>query len=295
VLPTLATTTDGGRTWRTVAVPTPNGSTQFAPVVPALVKGNVVVAYGAWDTDTGNHLRPFVDVSTDGGRTWNLRSGPAGVTVPGGAATRIFSAADTDHWALASANRLFVTDNGGRTWTQRAQFAGISRIDDVTRASATAMFVSAVSDLSNQSTVVLGTIDAGTNWLGVSGSAPPQRNSTVSPIPGGIVGCPTRPLTPAPPGDPPPGLVAAAIENIRSQRHYDPTVANVYRVGASPGGTFASVFTFNVRSCGKNVVDQSWVVELYGPAGQGGGGSTAQAQIVLAHYADGWHVFGRYH
>ena len=144
-------------------MPTPHGSTQFAPVVPALVRGNVVITYGAWDTDTGIQLRPFVDVSTDGGRTWSLRSGPAGVTVPGGAATRIFSAADADHWALASANRLYVTDNGGRTWTERAQFAGLSRIDYVTRASATAIFVSAVSDLSNQSTVVLGTIDAGDN------------------------------------------------------------------------------------------------------------------------------------
>ena len=89
--------------------------------------------------------------------------------------------------------------------------------------------------------------------------------------------------------------MAAAIENIRTVRHYNPTVANVYRVGASPANTFGYLFAFQVGSCGKNVVDNSWVVELYGPTGQGGGGSTAQAQVVLAHYADGWHVFGRYH
>ena len=89
--------------------------------------------------------------------------------------------------------------------------------------------------------------------------------------------------------------MAAAIENIRTERHYNPTVDSVYRVGGPPAGTFASVFTFNVGSCGPSVVANTWVVELHGPIGQGGGGSTAQAQVVLAHYADGWQVFGRYH
>ena len=36
----------------------------------------------------------------------------------------------------------------------------------------------------------------------------------------------------------------------------------------------------------------AWVVELTGPLG---GASIDQTQLALAHSADGWHVFGRYH
>jgi hypothetical protein len=103
-------------------------------------------------------------------------------------------------------------------------------------------------------------------------------------------------VTPAPPGSPPAGLVAAAIENVRSERHYTPTVERAYLLAAPPADAeFANVFTYNVGACDPGVVVASWVVEMHGPIGRGGGGSTAQAQVVLAHYADGWHVFGRYH
>ena len=296
-LPTLATTTDGGHTWRTVAVPTPHGATQFAPVVPALVRGNVVITYGAWDTDTATQLRPFVDVSTDGGRTWSLRPGPEGVTVPGGTATRIFSAADADHWALGFRNHLYVTDNGGRTWTDQEQFAGVRSIFYVARPSATAMFVSGIGDPAGRSTVVLGTINSGDNWITADFGGPPQSASDKTETwPGGIVGCPTRTLTPAEPGDPPPGLVEAAFAYIRAQGFWEPDAASaVYKVGDNSTGVFGELFSFQLRSCPTGSVANSWVVELYGKIGSGGGGSTPSAEVVLAHYADGWHVFGRYH
>jgi hypothetical protein len=89
--------------------------------------------------------------------------------------------------------------------------------------------------------------------------------------------------------------VAAAIDYVRTVRHWPPAnVAHVYRVGDNVP-SYGVVFTYNVGSCGHAVVNSSWVVELWGAPGSGNGGSTPQAQVVLAHYADGWHVFGFYH
>ena len=36
------------------------------------------------------------------------------------------------------------------------------------------------------------------------------------------------------------------------------------------------------------------VAYVIGPPNAGQGGSTARVTLALAHYADGWHVFGRY-
>jgi photosystem II stability/assembly factor-like uncharacterized protein len=287
VLPKLANTTDGGRSWRAVDVPTPNGSTQFAPVVPALVKGNVVVAYGGWNTDTGSQLRPFVDVSIDGGRTWSLRSGPASVAVPGGAATRIFGAADASHWALAAANRLYVTDDGGKTWIERARFAGIYQIEDIAFLDPNVIFVSGLGDPLRRSTVVLKTSDGGETWTTIDEQSPIGPPGDVAPFPGGIIGCPTRPLTP---GLPTTAIAQAALAYVKFP---NPTVSAVYR-GSSEEGDFGRIFSFNVGSCGPDVLDNIWVAYVHGVPNAGQGGSTARVGLALAHYADGWHVFGRY-
>jgi hypothetical protein len=254
------------------------------------VRGNVIVAFGG--QSTGMMFSPFFVVSVDGGRTWSRRPGPTSLP---GTLPNAFDIADAEHWALGWANFFYVTDDGGRTWINRAQFSGVLEITDIALVDSSVAFVSGIAGPSVQSAVVLKTSDGGDSWTTVDAQGPVGPPGSVASVPGGIIGCPTRPLTPAAPGDPPPGLVAAAIRNIRTERHFDPTVDHVYRVAAPSGGTFGSVFTFNVGSCGTNVVDNSWVVELSGPIGQGGGGSTAQAQVVLAHYDDGWHVFGRYH
>jgi photosystem II stability/assembly factor-like uncharacterized protein len=287
---TLDATTDGGRTWREVSVPSPAPHRGLPLSIRGVkVRGNVIVVFGG--QTTGFVFTPFFDVSTDGGSTWRRSPGPRAFS----ALASGFDVADANHWAIAWSNYLYVTDDGGKTWDERAQFDGVYQIHDIAFLDPNVTLVSGVGDRLSQSAVVLKTSDGGDTWTTIDAQAPVGPPGNVASVPGGIIGCPTRPLTPAAPDDPPPGLVAAAIHNIRTERHFEPTVDHVYRVAAPAGGTFGSVFTFNVGSCGKDVVDNSWVVELSGPIGQGGGGSTAQAQVVLAHYDDGWHVFGRYH
>jgi hypothetical protein len=157
------------------------------------------------------------------------------------------------------------------------------------------MFVSGVGNPLNHSTVVLASRDGGNTWSTADSWAPPQTGNIVN-FPGGIIGCPTHPLTPAPGGNPQPGLEAAAFQYIRSQRHWDPTAAATYPVnGSNPKGSYGDLFKFQLASCGQATMQNAWVVEVAGVPGQGGGGSTSQAQLALSHSADGWHVFGFYH
>jgi photosystem II stability/assembly factor-like uncharacterized protein len=289
----LKTTDDAGITWHGVNVPTKTAPGSSTRVWPVFARDDVVVAQGT--TSTGNFDQPFFAVSTDRGATWALRAGPS-VSVQRTGEASAFGAADADHWAVGARNRLFVTDDGGGTWTEKQQFAGVRGIWYVARPSVNAMLVSGYGDARQTSTVVLGTTDAGASWRIVDVSAPPMRSdaSRVN-FPGGIVGCPTRTVTPAEPGNPPPGVVAAAFAYIRAQGFWEPdAVSAVYKVG-NLGGVFGELFNFHLRSCPKDAVANSWVVELHGKSGSGGGGSTPRAELALAHYADGWHVFGRYH
>ena len=73
------------------------------------------------------------------------------------------------------------------------------------------------------------------------------------------------------------------------------TIRHVYRVGEIPPLSYGDEFIFAVRPCGADVADQSWVVEMIGPPHSGPGGNAIQADVALAHYADGWHVFQRMH
>jgi len=288
----LLRTTDGGRTWQPVRVPTPKALPGLASGVDVgAVTPDAIIAIGS--APTGNLTHLFFDVSTDGGNRWTMRTGPTnrpfGTTEP-----RAFSAVDANHWQLSGLNWLWTTADGGRTWTEVAQFAGLSQIDSVAFLTPDVGFVSGRGGrLTQSATVVRQTTDGGASWTTVSERVPPlTRNTGVVNFPGGIVGCPTRPLTPPPPGNPPRGLVDAAKVFMRPEPQ---TVGQVYRVGQNPKGSFGSLFKFQVGSCGDETVANAWVVELYGPIGQGGGGSTDQTQLALAHSADGWHVFGRYH
>jgi hypothetical protein len=286
----LTHTLDGGRTWE----PSLGAGVDNAELRPLAADGDTVVAL-ATATD-GGIVQPSFEVSTDAGNSWIDRPGPADT---GGGNTVPFAAGgvDAQHLQLAAGNQLFTTANQGRTWTQVAEFAGISEITEVHFLTPQIGFVAATgTGAASSGTVVLQTNDGGDTWTPVASDAPPlASDATGMNTPGGLFGCPTHPLVPAPPGNPPLGLVEAAVHNIETTRGWTPVGKPVaYRVGRT-AGSFSEVFNFQIPSCGPETVAASWVVELQGAPGSGGGGSTPQAQVVLANTPDGWRVYGRYH
>ena len=106
---------------------------------------------------------------------------------------------------------------------------------------------------------------------------------------GGVIGCPTQPLSAALPGDPPPGVVSAAINGVSAHSSgKDGIISAVYPVGSPDAGVFGNKVLANIASCGTERAHASWVVELRYPRG------AQLSAVVLAHYADGWHMYGRY-
>jgi photosystem II stability/assembly factor-like uncharacterized protein len=265
----VLTTFDSGATWRAVTLPAAPHVVGFRPELYQVVaRGRSVVVWrGNWN---GTVFEPFFDVSSDEGHTWSQRRGPNGLQVAGNA-NSLFDAADARHLRFFSGERLWISDDGGRTWTRRPRNLAGAYVQSISFPTADVGWIMGRTRRSSPS--VLRTADAGRTWNDVTNGRPP---------PGGIVGCPTRPLTPAPAGDPPPGVVSAAIayEDARAVG-IGGTVTAVYRVGYVGAGAFGNTFRDNVTSCGPAVARATWVVEF---------GATA---VVLAHYADGWHVFGR--
>jgi hypothetical protein len=66
-----------------------------------------------------------------------------------------------------------------------------------------------------------------------------------------------------------------------------------YHLGDNPKGSFGYLFRYQVGSCGPATMANGWVVEMHGPAIKGRA-YIPRAYLAFAHYADGWHVFGRY-
>jgi photosystem II stability/assembly factor-like uncharacterized protein len=289
----LLRTADRGRTWSSVPVPWPQtpGSVGV-DIRPVTVAGDLIVAQGSNPDGHLTHL--FFDLSTDGGRTWSMRSAPP---VPF-ASDRVapVGATDADHWQVGSTDQLWTTADGGGTWTRIAEFAGISQITAVDFITPEIGFVAATGiGTTADGTVVLQTNDGGDSWSTVAISAPPMSGDGPINFPGGIFGCPTHRLAAPPSGDPPAGLIEAAVRNIVTSRGWTPVgEPTAYRVGTD-AGNYSEIFNFQIPSCGPGTVAASWVVELQGAPGSGGGGSTPQAQVVLAYSPDGWHVYGRYH
>jgi photosystem II stability/assembly factor-like uncharacterized protein len=277
----LVTTTDSGATWQPVTLPAAPEGVFLTKVV---ARGSFVIVWcGAV---TGASTPTFFDVSTDGGRTWSRRLGPPRLDTTG-VSPLGFSAADATHWRLL-AGALWITDDGGRTWASRARPA-IDSVHSLAFPTPDVGWISGNSSAS-QVPVVLRTTDAGRTWTDLSNGLPTLAPAVAIPdVPGGIIGCPTRSLIPVPPGNPPPGVVPAAIAEVTAQSQWgDPVVTSAYRVGDGSAGAFGNAFIDNVNSCGLAIADASWVVELHYPA-------AAQLwAVVLAHYADGWQVYGSY-
>ncbi len=282
----LMRTSDGGLTWQSVDTPV------LPPVAPVLATVDTVVARG--ERSTGMMVQPFFDISVDGGTTWRLARFSPDVQVPG-TLPHPMVAADADHLALAVADRLYSSDDGGENWTLHNEFAGLQQIDYLAYPTPDVIVVSGIADPANGSTAVLASSDGGETWATVTFDAPPlEPDAPVVNWPGGIIGCPTHPLTPPPPGDPPAGLVSAA-ETYAGAGPDGWAVGSIatYRVGDTSKGQFGSLFKFHVESCGPATMGNAWVVELHSN-GIKGQAYIPRAYLALAHSTDGWHVFGRY-
>jgi photosystem II stability/assembly factor-like uncharacterized protein len=281
-------TTDGGATWSTADAPTPDLARGYlVGLGDTVVTPDAIVVSGSMSA--GSVASLFFDVSIDGGRTWTMHSGRPPHEIVGTTEPQAFDAVDADHWQLAVSNALYTTADRGDTWKQVAVFAGVENISSVAFLTPKVGFVSATGSPPNHfATAVLATRDGGNSWTDVDQQAPAEPPGGLAPFPGGIIGCPTRPLTP---GQPTFEIAQAAAAYAHLSRSY---VRNVYS-GSSTEGEFASVFRFNVGSCGPHILDDIYVAYVIGPPNAGPGGSTRRVTLALAHYADGWHVFGRYH
>ena len=151
-----------------------------------------------------------------------------------------------------------------------------------------------------RTTVVLGTTNGGENWTTIDFSAPPMVGSGApDQLPRRHRRLPdSHHSLPPPPGDPPPesrrrrvrlhprpGLLGTRHRSSRLQgrrRHTTGELRQPVRLPAALVPDRPPSRTPGSSSSARK-------------PGSGGGGSTTRPQLALAHYADGWHVFGRYH
>ena len=280
----VLTTTDAGAHWKRA-----RGASRPDPLslgVQAIVAhGGSVIVWRMVQTDP-THLRPVFDISADGGRTWSRRAPPW--RIPDRVNIR-FDAPDAAHLRALVGTRLWVSNNGGVTWAQRGPRLPVSYVEQVRFPTANVGWILGRT-AGGGSPVVLRTISAGRAWVDITYGRP---LNPLPGVPGGIIGCPRAPVTPAPPpahrGDAPPGVVAAAFAEVGPDvAGPGTTVTAVYPVGDLGAGAFGSAFADNVGSCPHPANTAFWVVEL-----QRGNASTFIA-VVLAHGPTGWHVFGRY-
>jgi photosystem II stability/assembly factor-like uncharacterized protein len=284
----LTHTRNGGRTWDQLS----ETFRYDGEIRPIAARGDTVVALQTGGVD--ETVPPSFQVSIDDGDSWIDRSGPSNVE-GGSSLPYAAGAVDAGHWQLGAGNRLFTTADQGRTWIQVAEFAGVGQITAVHFLTPDIGFVSATGlGPTASGTVVLQTKDAGDSWSTVDIQAPPMgRNGPIN-FPGGIIGCPTRPLTPPPSGDPPAGLVDAATAYVGAGPNgWTPDSIVAYRIGDTSKGQFGGLFQFQVGSCGEPTMGNAWAVELHSN-GIKGQAYIPRAYLALAHYADGWHVFGNY-
>jgi hypothetical protein len=110
--------------------------------------------------------------------------------------------------------------------------------------------------------------------------------------------CPTAAVLPMrTTGDSRAAAVRAAMRWVTKARHWQPGQGHllaIYRVGhTSQGAQFASMFGYSVPTfCGKKAADASYGVELVNPTVHDTG---SQGDVVVAHFKDGWQVWGSYH
>jgi hypothetical protein len=115
-------------------------------------------------------------------------------------------------------------------------------------------------------------------------------------------GCPTDAIVPMTATDARRIGVRAADAAFQWIQHVNPKwraasasveVLAVYAVGETSKGQFGDVFALSVpRYCGKAVAKDSYVVEMGNPTEDDSG---READVVVAHFASGWQVWGSFH
>jgi photosystem II stability/assembly factor-like uncharacterized protein len=271
-------TTDGGATWHTVAVPSP---APFAPELGVVldhvtVRGATIVIEG--DNPSGSLSHTFFLVSADGGVTWTEHSGPPATI--GTTETTMLEVIDADHWRFAFGSSMWVTDDGGSTWAARGLPPG----------SVSIAFTDARKGWApDERGHVTATVDGGRTWYPVATATQPGY-SGLAVVP---TGCPAQSVTAPPRGEGATEAADAARTFLLQERGWiGERVDAVYPVD-KPGGQFGVVFSTNVpQFCGAKVAALSYGVEAGNPSiTQDSSRSTA---LVVAHFADGWKVWGFY-
>ncbi len=273
-------TTDGGTTWSSVAVPDPRRTVADVAVSfdHLAVRGATIVVQGR-NPVGGFDMSVFL-VSTDGGATWAERNGPA--TRLGTTEATLLAVLDAKHWRLGSGSDMWATDDGGHSWAvsalpPRALSMSFPTADDGWAATDDGR--------------VEHTTDGGQSWQPVDTPPQPAWSSTIASVP---TGCPSRAITAPPPGEHEEDEARRAAEDyVRRTRGWTGETAEAVYPVTEPGGRFGAVFSTNVPMfCGARVADMSYGVELFNPSiTQDSSRNTA---LVVAHFADGWKVWGFY-
>jgi photosystem II stability/assembly factor-like uncharacterized protein len=273
----LLHTTDAGSTWNEVRVPFPTPGPREGIVFETIsVAGPLIVAQGR--RNEGHRSSEFFDVSHDDGRTWTLRYGP---TAPLGASPPV-AIVDAEHWRLLANPSVWITDDAGATWTQRPAPVG---------AAAAIAFPTPDEGWALADGRVFETTDGATSWHPVETTPQPDWHTGLASVPDE---CPTRPVTPAPSGS---GRQAAAIRAarafvLRTRGWTTERVDAAYKVG-QVRGVYSSIFAYNVpKYCGQSVAATSYGVELANDSITEN--NSRETALVVAHFADGWRVWGDY-
>jgi hypothetical protein len=117
-----------------------------------------------------------------------------------------------------------------------------------------------------------------------------------APVPDIIGTCPTRPITS-------PGAHAHVLRSAkRAAAGYAMTVlhwpaveiTSAYRVGSKGGAGYESLYRYQItKSCGRATARSTYGVDISNPLGDSS--TSSRATMVVAHFADGWHVWARYY
>ena len=135
------------------------------------------------------------------------------------------------------------------------------------------------------------TTDGARTWHAVNTTPQPDWHTGLASVPNE---CPTQPVTPAPGDNPRAAAVQAARAFVLRTRGWTTErVDRAYKVGQNRG-VYSGIFAYNVpKYCGRAVAAASYGVELANDSITEN--NSRETALLVAHFADGWRVWGDYH